>query len=333
MRNYVAEFEAKAKKLQDEIDAIESKGDTNNVYIVNVGSMNHGKSSLFNSLLNRNAFKAQDKRETKEPSDALWFDSVYLTDTPGLHADDVDDQKAREAYRKANMLVFVHTIKNGELHLPEIEALNALKALFNEYGEKFFWEHFCLVLTFLEEVIDEDDRIIIIDKILGDISRKCGGKDFPLFVVSNSIYADGIEEQDSELIEFSGINQLRDFLTSNIQKWRGENQYVRQQQLNRVKAEFQEERNRMIDELRTQQARVRQQYQSERNQIERQIEDKKKAVERRQRDFLRRAENAVNAYYADDRTHDSKLARLRQLRSELEECTQSHREARSWFDN
>lgn len=78
MKNYVAEFQ---KKIA-EIDA-----DSKNINIINAGIMNHGKSSLFNSLMDKEIFAAQDVRTTVVNQNAQWFDKVYLIDTPGLEAE------------------------------------------------------------------------------------------------------------------------------------------------------------------------------------------------------------------------------------------------------
>ena len=42
-----------------------------NVYIVNAGNMNHGKSSMFNSLLDKEVFKAADIRTTVACNEAV----------------------------------------------------------------------------------------------------------------------------------------------------------------------------------------------------------------------------------------------------------------------
>ena len=55
MKNYVQAFQEKIA----EIDA-----DAHKVNIINAGVMNHGKSSLFNSLLGKNVFPEEDIRTT-----------------------------------------------------------------------------------------------------------------------------------------------------------------------------------------------------------------------------------------------------------------------------
>ncbi len=51
-------------KYQQEMEDVVRAADE--IYIVNAGRMNHGKSSLFNSLLDQEVFKADDVRTTVE---------------------------------------------------------------------------------------------------------------------------------------------------------------------------------------------------------------------------------------------------------------------------
>ena len=138
MKDYVAEFQ----KQLEEIDR-----DSKKILIINAGSMNHGKSSLFNSLLDKNVFAENDVRETLVSKDEPWIEGVYLIDTPGLNAEETDDVEAYKAYKRANMIVFVHTLKTGELKRNELNAINIIKGVL---GEEYFWSHFCLALTFLD---------------------------------------------------------------------------------------------------------------------------------------------------------------------------------------
>lgn len=78
---------------QDMIDA------SGRIYIVNAGRMNHGKSSLLNSILGREAFRVADVRETRVNQEELYKDDVFLVDTPGLDADETDDREAFSVYK------------------------------------------------------------------------------------------------------------------------------------------------------------------------------------------------------------------------------------------
>ena len=159
MKDYAEEF----RRRIDEIDR-----DSKKILIINAGSMNHGKSSLFNSLLDRNAFAENDVRETVVSKDEPWIEDVYLIDTPGLNAEESDDVEAYAAYKRANMIVFVHTLKVGELKRNELNAINIIKGVL---GEKYFWNHFCLAMTFLDAEKNDENINAIVDKTLNDIAN------------------------------------------------------------------------------------------------------------------------------------------------------------------
>lgn len=83
--------------------------DSDKFYLVNAGRMNHGKSSLLNSLTGKidDFFEVQDKRTTVENKTYQYNENTYFIDTPGLNANDSDDQEAIKAYKKANLILFV----------------------------------------------------------------------------------------------------------------------------------------------------------------------------------------------------------------------------------
>ena len=221
------ELERILDKLNYDIDKINER--KNKIYIVNAGRMNHGKSSLFNSVLNKSEFAVGDIRTTIKCSEAQLKDNVYLVDTPGLDAVNSDDQVAFEAYKKANMIVFVHTPNVGEFHKDEIEKINQIIDLFP--SRRFFWEHFCLVFTFTE-AIDEKELKSIQTKILKDIKENCGGIGFPVFYVSNKRYIKGIKENKKTFVSKSGVEILRNYLLDRSKILSTENTQLQNNRIN-----------------------------------------------------------------------------------------------------
>lgn len=93
----------------------EYQNDINNVvnekevfYLVNAGRMNHGKSSLLNSLIGQSEdyFEVQDRRTTVKNKEYQYDENIIFVDTPGLNADDNDDREAIKAYKKASLILF-----------------------------------------------------------------------------------------------------------------------------------------------------------------------------------------------------------------------------------
>lgn len=299
MKDYAEEFRQRLEVIDR---------DSKKILIINAGSMNHGKSSLFNSLLDRNAFAENDVRETVVSKDEPWIEDVYLIDTPGLNAEESDDVEAYAAYKRANMIVFVHTLKVGELKRNELNAINIIK---NVLGEKYFWNHFCLAMTFLDAEKSDENINAIVDKTLNDIANTCGGKNFPVFLISNSRYKKGSSEQKQALIEKSGILQLRKYLKHNVSTWRNENNGIRKQRIANAKRELMSE------------------IEDEHKRINNAIERKTKEIERRQQDFLYRLQSAVDSYRYAESEVDDKQSRLNYANRELKDLRNQHRRDRA----
>ena len=183
------------------------------VKIAVAGRMNHGKSSLLNSLIGDNIFRVQDIRETTTNSRYELFDDVLLVDTPGLDANINDDSIANVAYESSNIILFVHNYNVGDFHKGELEAL---KRITDFHNSEAFGDRFILVLTGKDAVTDQNDRELIKLKLLKDIKQFCGLHNFPIFEVSNTTFMKGKLENKEKLITYSGIPTLLEYITSKI---------------------------------------------------------------------------------------------------------------------
>lgn len=185
------------------------------VKIAVAGRMNHGKSSLLNSLIGDNIFKVQDIRETTVNSRYELFEDVLLVDTPGLDANINDDAIANVAYESSNIILFVHNYNVGGFHKGELEAL---KRIADFHNSEAFGDRFILVLTGKDAVTDQNDRELIKLKLLKDIKQFCGLQNFPIFEVSNTTFMKGKSENKEKLIVYSGIPTLLEYITSKIEE-------------------------------------------------------------------------------------------------------------------
>ena len=305
MKDYVAEFQGRLA----EIDA-----DSQSVNIINAGIMNHGKSSLLNSLIDAEIFEVQDIRQTVENKTECWFDDVYLTDTPGLAAEEIDDAAAYAAYRRANFILFVHKTEVGELHKNEIDAINKIKSFFND--DNFFWQHFSLVLTSLDAYAKDTASLDAIrEKSLTDILTNCGGAGFPVFIVSNTRYQKGVAENKPKLVELSGIPKLKSYLQENIPAWRTENADIRAMRITSEKDNF-------IEMLGV-----------ERKNIQDTIDRKTADLQRTQNNFIDELEGVVSQYYSDDEEYDDENSRLEEMREKLDDLRRQWRNDRARYDD
>ena len=117
--------------------------------IANAGTTNTGKSTLFNAILGREeAFRTADVRETTVCRDIAWGPRMVLVDTPGCGScSAADDREAAKAYRRADIVLFVHNLATGGLKRDEMDVLESVRRYM---GEKDFRERTIIVGTRLD---------------------------------------------------------------------------------------------------------------------------------------------------------------------------------------
>lgn len=199
---------------EDKLNQIIS--DSDKFYLVNAGRMNHGKSSLLNSLTGQveDVFEVQDKRTTVKNKKYQYNENTYFIDTPGLNANDNDDQEAIKAYKKANIILFVHNLSVGDIRKEEVRDIKTIISCFNSIDN--LANKFVLVLTGKDAIQSKDDLNNIKKKVLLDIKNETGLTGFKVFAVSNTTYKNGLKNNKSKLIEHSGIKLLHEYIDSFI---------------------------------------------------------------------------------------------------------------------
>ena len=207
VNSIVKEYE---KKLQSIVS------DSDKFYLVNAGRMNHGKSSLLNSLTGKidDFFEVQDRRTTVKNKEYEYDKNVYFIDTPGLNAHDKDDREDVKAYKKANLILFVHNLSVGDIRKEEINDLKTILSCFNDVNS--LANKFILVLTGKDLVQSKDDLKAIKTKILFDIKNEIGIEGFKVFEISNTRYKKGLMTNKNALVKLSGIVELHNYIDQYI---------------------------------------------------------------------------------------------------------------------
>lgn len=202
------------QNYEDKLNQIIS--DSDKFYLVNAGRMNHGKSSLLNSLTGEveDVFEVQDKRTTVKNKTYQYNKNIYFIDTPGLNAHDSDDQEAIKAYKQANIILFVHNLSVGDIRKEEIRDIKTIISCFNNIDN--LANKFVLVLTGKDAIQSKDDLNNIKNKVLLDIKNETGLTGFKVFTVSNTTYKNGLKNNKNKLIEHSGIKLLHEYIDSFI---------------------------------------------------------------------------------------------------------------------
>lgn len=165
-----------------------------------IGKYNHGKSRLLNELIGTDIFSVADKRETVNLTEHL-HDNVRWLDAPGLDADvaAIDDDYAFDAvWTDADIRLFVHSIREGELDATEHQLLQQLIQDI-EYNQR----QTILVLTQIDQISDQEIFEHIKQLIASQIPQ------LNALPVSATRHRQGIENSKSLLVEKSGIVTLR----------------------------------------------------------------------------------------------------------------------------
>lgn len=177
--------------------------------VVVYGKYNHGKSSLLNALLcKEDHFKAEDKRTTTE--NATYVDSttgITWIDTPGLAADVAgkDDGHANSAVTKeADLILFVHNVKVGELDREEIEYLTRLLQ-FKKSSQ------IILVLTQQDQL--KSDQF---EQVFDNISQQVDSLNLIKICVSQTRYFKGIKNDSSNMLQRSNIDELKKLINQKL---------------------------------------------------------------------------------------------------------------------
>ena len=200
-----------------ELEKVVFENNNSKITVVNAGVMNAGKSSVFNALLgSKDLFKVKDIRTTIENSETEFATNTYFVDTPGLEAVNNDTDVAYEAYKKASVIVFVHSLHVGELHKNELEAINKIMSFFP--NKQYFKNSFILVGTRKDMESEDGQFDIVLGKMKKDMSVHCKLNDFDYIAVSTTDYWEGVEAQDDDHIKYSGIEDLKEMIVEKLEK-------------------------------------------------------------------------------------------------------------------
>ncbi len=181
------------------------------VRIAACGMLKAGKSTLLNILtdhLDTEYFPSAATRKTRENKEYIMPDRLFsYFDTPGIDADDADDQESLAGVAKSDVVFLVHNLETGELHQQEVEFL---EKIITQDAASLANQRLVLVLTHM-------DNADACEKIKQAIVYQC--KKFirtkPLcFLVSNKFYKNGLLKNEPKFVEKSGIVELKSYLAA-----------------------------------------------------------------------------------------------------------------------
>ncbi|MFW2037352.1 GTPase [Acinetobacter ursingii] len=209
-----------------------------------IGKYNHGKSRLLNELIGHDVFSVADKRETIHLAEHI-HQNVSWLDAPGLDADvaAVDDDYAFNAiWTQADIRLFVHSIREGELDAIEHQLLQQLVHDFQSSQRQTL-----LVLTQIDQMPDQQVLAHIQQSIRDQIP------DLDALSVSATRHRQGIENSKPLLVEKSGIVALQQAIERAIRQVPNARQYEKNQLFSGMQQQ--------LEQLQTEQQRLQQQLQ------------------------------------------------------------------------
>ncbi|QDD63788.1 hypothetical protein EJD96_06330 [Herbaspirillum seropedicae] len=174
-----------------------------------VGKYNHGKSRLLNELVGRDVFAVADRRETVTLSEHHHAELRWL-DAPGLDADvaEQDDGHAQQAiWLHADIRLFVHAAKEGELDAAERKLLQTLRE-----DQLRTRRQTLFVLTQVDQMSDEEQ----LAKVSAAIEAQAHG--LALHPVSAARHRNGVQGGKPLLLNKSGIPALQALLRELVQQ-------------------------------------------------------------------------------------------------------------------
>ena len=183
-------------------------------HIVCTGIYNAGKSTLLNVLLDTEQFPTGDIPTTKKVAQAEYGGAVYV-DTPGLNATEADDQETANAYREADVYLFVANAQNGGVGEQESEWLRELK---ERHADKTALKRKLVYVLSQCDQLEPETVEKVRAKTSDDLQSVLGMRPDKIFCVDAHTYRDGKAQSETLLVESSGIPALRDFLQSKTQE-------------------------------------------------------------------------------------------------------------------
>ena len=178
------------------------------VIIVNAGLVKAGKSELFNALVDQpEQFLTGAARKTTRNKKIKWQKGIFLIDTPGIDARESDTEKAFQAFRQADLVLFVHNVDMGEYKQAECEFVERLRSCFPNESE------FLQRVWFIASWADRKETTGELDIVLGRMREQLINMNFlqvpEIMALSSTRYLTGKKEKKRLMVQRSHINELR----------------------------------------------------------------------------------------------------------------------------
>jgi GTPase Era involved in 16S rRNA processing len=219
------------------LEVIKKSLNENNITVTCVGLYNHGKSTLLNVLIKDfefKTFKTADARETSV-NKTVTYGNINYIDTPGLNANEQDDNQVLEVIKNSDITLFVHNVTVGEFSKVEIEFLESIKKYWE--NPQLFIDRTIFVLSRIDGANNNKDIKNTQDKMHQQI-ESIFGSFARIIALSAEDYRDGMVEKENELIAQSNVKALEKDIEMLSKKSRQEIQKTKQERLSKKYSEL-----------------------------------------------------------------------------------------------
>jgi len=175
-------------------------------HVVCTGIYNAGKSTLLNALTGTDHFPTGDIPTTKEVAQLTQNGFVYV-DTPGLNSQGADDAVTAKALKEADVILFACAAQNGGLTQAEADWLRELQ---KDFGERFS-QRLIFAMTKCGQ-LDDAGVEKVAAKFGEDFRSVLGFAPLEIFRTDAAVWADGIAQNESLLVQAGGIGALRKYV-------------------------------------------------------------------------------------------------------------------------
>lgn len=201
------DWDSSIQVIRDQVEALER---SRLLRIAFIGQYNAGKSTILSALTGDRSIKRDSDIATDVVTNYPWH-GILLTDTPGLFTERHDhDALTYEAIRQSDLLVFVIT---SDL-FDTITVGNFIKLAYEEgYRNKML----LVVNKMSMETGTFDDLVQYYTESLDQALTPYTSRDFRVFFCDAADYLEGVEEHDTDLVEFSHFASFMEGLNDFVQ--------------------------------------------------------------------------------------------------------------------
>ncbi|MBQ7216837.1 MAG: 50S ribosome-binding GTPase [Synergistaceae bacterium] len=184
------------------------------ITIANTGLYSSGKSSLFNALLGR--VREEDIRfpvgrapTTKTGDRETLAENIELLDTPGIDTADMkDDATAFDMLMQSDVILMTHSLSFGPVNEAERQWLVRVAGAMSRESLQ---ERLIFVMTCVDEVDDYELQKLRAE-IRSQVTGIVGNSAIRFAEVSANMYKAGVEADEQELRNASGITELKELV-------------------------------------------------------------------------------------------------------------------------